>query len=124
VISHVLEHLDVGDIVGVERRDDAHPQGRALGQGAPFRILTKTLRPLPEKWHGLTDVAVRYRQRYVDLIVNDDVRETFQARSRIVSTSAASSRIATTSRSRRRCCSRSTAARPRGPSSRTTTRST
>jgi peptide chain release factor 2 len=50
-----------------------------------FRILTKTLRPLPEKWHGLTDVAVRYRQRYVDLIVNDDVRRTFQARSRIVS---------------------------------------
>ena len=80
-----LELLDVGDFVGVEglmmrtRRGELSIKARAL------RILTKSLRPLPEKWHGLTDVAQRYRQRYVDLIVNDDVRQTFKTRSRIVS---------------------------------------
>ena len=47
-------------------------------------ILTKALRPLPEMWHGLSDVATRYRQRYVDLIVNEEVRNVFKARSEIV----------------------------------------
>jgi len=49
-----------------------------------FRILTKALRPLPEKWHGLSNVETRYRQRYVDLIVNPEVRQVFRARSRII----------------------------------------
>jgi lysyl-tRNA synthetase class 2 len=49
-----------------------------------FRVLTKSLRPLPDKWHGLTDTAVRYRQRYVDLIVNSEVRETFKMRSEVL----------------------------------------
>jgi len=80
-----LELLDVGDIVGVGGTMMRTRKGELSVKATRFRILTKTLRPLPEKWHGLTDVAVRYRQRYVDLIVNDDVRRTFQARSRIVS---------------------------------------
>src|SRR5438034_5764349 len=49
-----------------------------------LRLLAKCLRPLPEKWHGLADVEVRYRQRYVDLMVNPEVREVFEKRSRIV----------------------------------------
>ena len=49
-----------------------------------LRLLTKALRPLPEKWHGLTDVETRYRQRYLDMIVNPEVRETFRTRSRII----------------------------------------
>ena len=49
-----------------------------------MRLLAKSLRPLPEKWHGLKDVDIRYRQRYIDLIVNPDVRETFITRSKII----------------------------------------
>ena len=49
-----------------------------------LRLLTKTLRPLPEKWHGLTDLEARYRQRYVDLIVNDEARSVFRTRSRAI----------------------------------------
>jgi lysyl-tRNA synthetase class 2 len=80
-----LEHLDVGDIVGVGGVMMRTRKGELSVKARSFRVLTKTLRPLPEKWHGLTDVAVRYRQRYVDLIVNEETRRTFQARSRIVS---------------------------------------
>ena len=80
-----LEHLDLGDIVGVTGVMMRTRKGELSIRARGFRVLTKSLRPLPEKWHGLTDVAVRYRQRYVDLIVNDEVRRTFQARSRIVS---------------------------------------
>ena len=54
-------------------------------EAARFRLLTKAIRPLPEKWHGLSDIETRYRQRYVDLIVNEDVREIFRRRARIVS---------------------------------------
>src|SRR3989304_3443473 len=54
-------------------------------EASRFRLLAKAVRPLPEKWHGLSDVETRYRQRYVDLIVNEDVREIFRRRARIVS---------------------------------------
>ena len=80
-----LELLDVGDIVGVEGRMMRTRRGELSVKASSFRILTKSLRPLPEKWHGLTDTETRYRQRYLDLIVNDEVRETFKIRSRIVS---------------------------------------
>jgi lysyl-tRNA synthetase class 2 len=80
-----LEQLDVGDVVGVEGRMMRTRKGELSVKARGFRLLTKALRPLPEKWHGLTDVATRYRQRYVDLIVNDEVRETFRVRSRIIS---------------------------------------
>ena len=75
--------LDVGDIVGVcgdlfkTRTQELTVDAREL------RLLTKCLRPLPEKWHGLADVEARYRQRYVDLMVNPEVREVFEKRSRI-----------------------------------------
>ncbi len=94
---------------------DEDPQGRALGEGhATSVLLAKALRPFPDKWHGLTDVDTRYRQRYVDLIANDDARRVFDdplhgdRRSR-----GGSSPTAASSRSRRRCCTRSRAARPR-----------
>ena len=80
-----LELLDVGDIVGVEGRMMRTRRGELSVKASSFRILTQSLRPLPEKWHGLTDTETRYRQRYLDLIVNDEVRETFKIRSRIVS---------------------------------------
>ncbi len=80
-----LEHLDVGDIVGVEGDVMLTRRGELSLRTESIRILTKSLRPLPEKWHGLTDVSTRYRQRYVDLIVNEQVRETFKVRAQVVS---------------------------------------
>jgi lysyl-tRNA synthetase class 2 len=80
----LFQSLDIGDIVGVW----GHPfrtKTRELTLDAEgLRLLTKCLRPLPEKWHGLADVEVRYRQRYVDLMVNPEVRQVFEKRSRIV----------------------------------------
>ncbi|MCA9558735.1 MAG: lysine--tRNA ligase [Myxococcales bacterium] len=80
----LLDVLDVGDFVGVVGTLMRTRKGELSVQASRLRILTKSLRPLPEKWHGLTDVATRYRQRYVDLIVNDRVRETFRIRSEAV----------------------------------------
>lgn len=80
-----LDLVDVGDIIGARGTLMRTRKGELSVQVASWRVLTKSLRPLPEKWHGLTDVATRYRQRYVDLIVNDAVRETFRARSRMLS---------------------------------------
>ena len=81
----LLELLDVGDIIGVFGTVMRTRKGELSVKARGLRILTKALRPLPEKWHGLTDVAVRYRQRYLDLVVNPEVREAFRTRSRIVS---------------------------------------
>ena len=89
-----------------------------------FTILTKALNAPPEKWHGLQDVEIRYRQRYADLIANADVRRVFEIRSRMITRDPASFSTATaSSRSRRRRCNRSTAARRPGRSRPTTTRS-
>ena len=76
--------LDVGDIIGVTGPIFRTKRGEITVEVSSFRLLTKSLRPLPEKWHGLKDVEIRYRQRYVDLIANPEVREVFRARSRIV----------------------------------------
>jgi len=76
--------LDLGDIVGVEGALFVTRTGELTLRCREVRLLVKSLRPLPEKWHGLTDVETRYRQRYVDLIVNRQVRETFERRARIV----------------------------------------
>ncbi len=76
--------LDIGDIVGVSGRVFKTKKGQITVEIESFRLLTKSLRPLPEKWHGLKDVDVRYRQRYVDLIVNAQVRDTFLRRSLII----------------------------------------
>jgi len=76
--------LDLGDIVGLSGQPFRTKTGELSLRATSLRLLTKSLRPLPEKWHGLTDVETRYRQRYLDMIVNPEVRETFQARSRII----------------------------------------
>jgi lysyl-tRNA synthetase class 2 len=82
--ADVTGWLDVGDIVGAEGPLFWTQKGELSLLVKKLRVLTKALRPLPEKWHGLQDVELRYRQRYVDLIVNPEVRETFRRRSLIV----------------------------------------
>jgi lysyl-tRNA synthetase, class II len=82
----VFRLLDVGDLVAAEGPATRTKTGELTVEAARFTIVTKSLRPLPEKWHGLSDVEERYRRRYVDLIVTPGVRETFRRRARIVST--------------------------------------
>jgi lysyl-tRNA synthetase class 2 len=81
----LFKRLDIGDIVGVCGTPFRTKTGELSLRASTLRLLTKSLLPLPEKWHGLTDVETRYRQRYLDLIVNPEVREVFKKRSRIVS---------------------------------------
>jgi lysyl-tRNA synthetase class 2 len=80
-----FETLDIGDIIGVEGWPFLTKTGELTLHVTSFRLLTKSLLPLPEKFHGLTDTETRYRQRYVDLIVNPESRDVFVKRSRIVS---------------------------------------
>lgn len=75
---------DVGDIVGVTGTPMKTKTGELSLNLLSFTILTKSLRPLPEKWHGLSNVEQRYRQRYVDLIVNEKTRQIFATRSKII----------------------------------------
>jgi lysyl-tRNA synthetase, class II len=79
-----FESYDIGDIVGAEGWPFRTKTGELSLHATSIRLLTKSLLPLPEKFHGLTDVETRYRQRYVDLIVNPEVREVFLKRSRII----------------------------------------
>ena len=79
-----FKHWDLGDIVGVEGTLFKTNKGELTVNAKQLRLLVKALRPLPEKFHGLTDQEMRYRQRYVDLIVNPEARGVFAARSRIV----------------------------------------
>ncbi len=81
----LLGELDLGDIVGAEGVVVRTKRGQLSVAPKKLTLLSKAVRPLPEKFHGLSDKETRYRQRYVDLIVNADVRETFAKRSRIVS---------------------------------------
>jgi len=76
--------LDPGDLIGATGRVRRTRRGEPSVFLDSFCLLTKSLRPLPEKWHGLRDVETRYRQRYVDLIVNPEVREVFAARARVI----------------------------------------
>ncbi|ABM01080.1 lysine--tRNA ligase [Shewanella amazonensis] len=76
--------LDIGDIIGVEGTLHLSGKGDLYVNMERYELLTKALRPLPEKFHGLTDQETRYRQRYVDLIVNEDSREAFKMRSKVV----------------------------------------
>ena len=75
---------DIGDIVGVQGTLTRTKTGELSVRATRLRLLTKSLRPLPDKWHGLTDVEQRYRQRYVDLIVTPEARAVFIKRSRII----------------------------------------
>lgn len=80
-----LKSLDVGDIVGISGYVRRTPRGELSIAAEKFDIISKSLQPLPEKFHGLTDVEARYRQRYVDFIMNDDSREVFKKRCQITS---------------------------------------
>jgi lysyl-tRNA synthetase class 2 len=81
----IYSKLDMGDIIGVKGHVFKTKTGEVTVRVAEFQILCKSLHPLPEKWHGLTDKELRYRERYVDLIVNPDVKAVFMKRCKIVS---------------------------------------
>ena len=80
-----FKKYDIGDIVGVEGTVFRTEKGEMSVRAKHITLLSKSLQPLPEKFHGLTDREVRYRQRYVDLIMNPEVRDTFRKRSQIIS---------------------------------------
>ncbi|HSM68516.1 MAG TPA: lysine--tRNA ligase, partial [Xanthomonadales bacterium] len=80
-----FKHWDVGDIIGGEGRMFRTQKGELSVKVDRLRLLAKCLRPLPEKWHGLTDTETRYRRRYVDLIMNPETRRVFRLRSRLIS---------------------------------------
>jgi len=80
----VFKLVDLGDFIAVEGTVFRTNRGEITVMVERLEFLSKSLRPLPEKWHGLKDVELRYRQRYLDLIVNPEIRETFIARSKII----------------------------------------
>ena len=81
-VYDLFTRLDIGDIIGLEGKVFKTRMGEITVSAETLVLLSKSLHPLPEKWHGLKDVELRYRQRYVDLIVNPDVREDFMMRSK------------------------------------------
>ncbi len=80
----LFQNLDIGDIIGVEGNLLRTKSGEPTVRAGEFTLLAKSLQPLPEKWHGLSDVDTRYRQRYLDLISNPETKETFKARSQVI----------------------------------------
>ena len=80
----LFDLFDLGDFLGVTGKVFKTKTGEITVRVTDFRILSKSLRPLPEKWHGLQDKELRYRQRYVDLIVNDDVKRIFVVRTELI----------------------------------------
>jgi len=81
----IFKSLDVGDVIGLEGKLFKTHSGELTIVVENFSLLSKCLHPLPEKWHGLREVEVRYRKRYLDLIMNPEVRKVFQTRSRVLS---------------------------------------
>src|SRR5207237_4013559 len=81
-----FKHWDLGDIVGAEGTVFKTMKGELTVNARSIRLLAKALRPLPEKFHGLADQELRYRQRYVDLVVTREVRNLFAGRSRLIQT--------------------------------------
>jgi len=79
-----LSEIDIGDIIGAEGKLFRTKAGEITLEASRFTLLCKSLRPLPEKWHGLVDVEKRYRQRYLDLISNEETRKMFMQRSKII----------------------------------------
>src|SRR4051794_18747003 len=80
----LLKLLDIGDLIGVEGPVRRTPRGELTVNAEHITMLAKALRPLPEKYHGLADIELRYRQRYLDLIMNPQSRETLRRRSRVI----------------------------------------
>jgi lysyl-tRNA synthetase class 2 len=81
----LYKDLDIGDIIGIKGKLFKTRTGELTILAEQLKLLSKALRPLPEKWHGLKDIEVRYRQRYLDLIANPEVKEVFVKRSQIIS---------------------------------------
>ena len=79
-----FKHWDIGDIIAAKGRIMRTQKGELSIRASELRLLSKSLRPLPEKYHGLTDTELRYRRRYVDLIMNQESRDVFRTRSRII----------------------------------------
>src|SRR5690349_4695276 len=79
-----FKHWDLGDLVGISGTLFKTKTGELTVHASALRLLVKSLRPLPEKFHGMTDQEMKYRQRYVDLIVSPRTRETFEARIKVV----------------------------------------
>lgn len=82
--KEIFKSIDIGDIIGVKGKPFRTRTNELTIQVDSYEILCKSLRPLPEKWHGLKDIETRCRQRYVDLIVNPDVKELFLKRSKLI----------------------------------------
>lgn len=82
--AEIFQLLDLGDFLGVAGQCFTTKTGEPTIRVARFQVLTKALRPLPDKWHGVTDVEIRYRQRYLDLIANPESRKIFLQRSQVV----------------------------------------
>jgi lysyl-tRNA synthetase class 2 len=80
----LFKKLDIGDIIGAKGKVFRTKTRELTLQVETFQLLTKSLRPLPEKWHGLTDIEIRYRQRYLDLTVNPDVKKIFLTRMKAI----------------------------------------
>src|SRR5436853_1667685 len=80
----VFKHLDLGDFIGARGTMFTTKTGEVSVKLSSFVVLAKSLRPPPEKWHGLADTEIRYRQRYLDLMANDNVKNTFLLRSQII----------------------------------------
>ncbi len=81
-----FKKLDIGDIIGVSGEIFRTQKGEISLRAKEYKLLSKSLQPLPEKFHGMTNTDLRYRQRYIDLIMNEDVKDTFIKRSKIIST--------------------------------------
>ena len=79
-----FDNLDIGDIVGIKGKAFKTRTGEPTIHAEEFTMLSKSIRPLPEKWHGLKDIETRYRQRYVDLIVNEEVKKIFELRIKMI----------------------------------------
>ncbi len=84
--NDIFEKLDIGDTLGITGRLFRTKTDELTLEARTLTFLSKSLHPLPEKWHGLTDVALRYRMRYLDLIANPEVKTVFEVRSRIINT--------------------------------------
>ncbi len=82
--NELFKELDIGDFIGAKGTVIRTKSGEPTIQLSGFTLLAKSLQPLPEKWHGLTDIDIRHRQRYLDLISSPEVKQTFETRSRII----------------------------------------
>jgi lysyl-tRNA synthetase class 2 len=82
--NELLKELDIGDFIGAKGTVMRTKSGEPTVQLSGFTLLSKSLQPLPEKWHGLTDIDIRHRQRYLDLISSPEVKKTFEIRSKVI----------------------------------------